>query len=162
MEILFRQAIKGDRMDRLICNVTRGRFPHCEIRFPDGRCLSAHYKDGVVFRPLDTSIGWISLLVPWTPTDAMVQFAESIEGLPYDELGAISSGFGRPYEKANAYFCSECVACVGRLAGNIWLPQVIPPSGNRWTLGLYESILCHYTTVTQCHLLPQKGNQCPI
>jgi hypothetical protein len=132
MNILFKRGDHkhADMWDRIIMAATGGPWVHTELEFSDGRCFSSQAPAGVhLLDSIDTTDKsvWEVVTLPWSETAALVAWAESIIGLPYDYVGAISSGIGLAVQLAGRWFCSESSIEGMSRAGAFGIPPLLCP-----------------------------------
>ena len=140
MNILFKRGDhrQADVWDRIIMAATGGPWVHTELEFSDGRCFSSQAPHGVhLLDSIDTSdkSTWEVMTLPWSETATLVAWAESIVGLPYDYVGAISSGIGLAVQLANRWFCSESSIEGMSRAGALGIPTLLCPMALHCYLG---------------------------
>ena len=139
MDLCFKRAERGDRLDQLIASVTHGPFCHVETRFSDGRLFSAQYGEGVRWWPASfgqtlAAPDWVILRTPWRETPEILAWCDAIAGKPYDYLGAIASGLNFDVHLAGHWFCSGVAVEILSRSGAPGLPDLPHPNAlYRWT-----------------------------
>lgn len=111
---------------------------HSEIRFADGRTFSAQAGEGVRWKPsIETDHPWWDVIeLPWRESPEVVRWCQSQVGLPYNWVGAINSGFGLDYTRANEWFCSQISIEVMSRCGATGIPALLSPEAlYRWVQG---------------------------
>jgi hypothetical protein len=124
--------------DKIIALIEKDNTPHVETEFADGTFFSADPENGVRFldtlpHALDPAF-WDVVEVPENETDAVVQWAHSILGKPYDYAGAFNSAMGIPVRDPYRWFCSLCAATAATMAGVPGIDPLPDPSKLRQEL----------------------------
>lgn len=134
VKVAFYYGNKGF-YETLVC-IFAGKPTHCELVFPsDGQCFSASSRDGGTrFKRINLDFDhWKIIRVPGVNERKVRAFCESVEGRPYDYLGAILGRFG--WQAKRKYFCNEVVLSALIAGGIVTSKQphkLVPSALFRW------------------------------
>lgn len=146
-----------DSQGRIICLVERDNTYHVETRL-NGRFLSATPKEGVrfvddLFHDENPFGYWDVIRVRQPVTPALLRWADSILGQPYDYLGALNSALGVPVRDPYRWFCSLVAREAAALAGIDGLEPLPDPSCLRRQLWAHGGLV----TASPTGKFPVKG-----
>lgn len=93
--------------------VTWGTWSHVGLRSPSGTVLQASWPGGVEEVSFEAFVArasrWEELLVEVPDPIAVIAWARSQRGKPYDLWGAVGLGLHRDWQADDAWWCSEYV-----------------------------------------------------
>ena len=100
---------------QLIRWATWSPYSHVDLLLPGGWLLGATATHGVSVRPQVAERGLRRFEVD--APDAVLEAALSQRGRPYDWTGVLGWGVRRPWQRQDAWFCSELIAWAFEAAG---------------------------------------------
>ena len=117
MKIAFYIAEKGDWVDKLISIITRSKYSHCEMVFPNGEFASSSPRDGGIrFKFIEQDSHWEIFDVHATMSEEEIRrWFEGNDQDTYDWIGAFMSIFGIMIKREDKKFCSYvCALMLGK------------------------------------------------
>jgi uncharacterized protein YycO len=101
--------------------LTWSSWSHCGIITPDNTVIEARAFEGVVERPLhellEESSKYVFRTIDVPDDEAVIAFARSQVGKPYDYFGVAGIAFHRQWQDEDRWFCSELLEAAAAAGG---------------------------------------------